>query len=438
MPPACLPPSLQRMAEAETERLRYLPQEVAREAAAARQRRSGAGECTQGWLLDTLDSADAAALGNGFSASMAEAEVADGCGGEGSDGQEEARTAAATCVPLLVGNPDSESLDADSVPCVPAETASRLTTPAAVKAFVHEFQRNKAAQREQLERGSITGPTADRMAREATATAAAAVAAGGSASGQAWLRGGSIDYGGCAIEWDTDLGEGRGTFVTGASSASSSTDAAEAAATPLPLSGHFIVCGAEESFAPFVSQLRKCGPSETPIVILHPTRPDVANSGGSGGSGVDGGGPIFFVEGSASDAASLRQAGASSARALVYLARAGAGVVCGWGCSVVSWRGGISFLCSCHVAACLQVTLLPPRVVAVPPRLLLQPTGRPQPTRNPVPTTKLPACPLPCPHCILQPGRCAALRAQEKERRRSAPPARRCWQMLRCVRVGTA
>lgn len=39
---------------------------------------------------------------------------------------------------------------------------------------------------------------------------------------------------------------------------------------------------------------------------------------------VEGRGPIYFVEGSASEAASLRQAGASTARALIYLARAGA------------------------------------------------------------------------------------------------------------------
>lgn len=38
---------------------------------------------------------------------------------------------------------DSDSLDADSVPCVPAELASRLTTPAAVKAFVAQYQKNK-------------------------------------------------------------------------------------------------------------------------------------------------------------------------------------------------------------------------------------------------------------------------------------------------------
>ena len=74
--------------------------------------------------------------------------------------------AALECVPLLVGNPDSESLDADSVPCVPPELASRLTTPAAVKAFVAEFQQNAAAQEEQLTRGSLMPGTAEAMAAD--------------------------------------------------------------------------------------------------------------------------------------------------------------------------------------------------------------------------------------------------------------------------------
>lgn len=44
---------------------------------------------------------------------------------------------------LTICPADSDSLDADSVPCVPAELASRLTTPAAVKAFVAQYQKNK-------------------------------------------------------------------------------------------------------------------------------------------------------------------------------------------------------------------------------------------------------------------------------------------------------
>ncbi len=49
----------------------------------------------------------------------------------------------------------------------------------------------------------------------------------------------------------------------------------------------------------------------------------------------EGKGPVYFVEGSASEAASLRQAGASTARALIYLARAGGQRVreCGMNCS---------------------------------------------------------------------------------------------------------
>jgi hypothetical protein len=237
------------------------------------------------------------------------------------------------CVPLLVGNPDSESLDADSVPCVPAELASRLTTPAAVKAFVQEFQQNKQAQREQLELGSLKLSTAQAMAAEATATVAAAAAAAAAAGAGAATTSGSgfgssavpapagssIDYGGCAVDWNSEGSRSMSGFT-----ASSSVAAGGSGATPpLQLSGHFIICGAEESFCTFVEHLRKCGPSETPIVVLHPTRPDVLCEDGSRLGACSSRGPIHFVEGSASEAASLRQAGASTARALIYLARAG-------------------------------------------------------------------------------------------------------------------
>lgn len=50
------------------------------------------------------------------------------------------------CVPLLVGNPDSESLDDDTVPCVPASVARQLQSPEHVRAFVQEFQQSSAAQ----------------------------------------------------------------------------------------------------------------------------------------------------------------------------------------------------------------------------------------------------------------------------------------------------
>ena len=344
--PPCHPnPSrrAQPMAAAEAERLASLPERLAREAAARE------AECAQVWEQAPAAPAAAAAVGAAAAhssssrsssrsstvatavavraaapASGSSSGCGDAAGGGGGAGHE-----ADACVPLMVGNPDSESLDADSVPYVPLDTASRLTSPAAVKAFVQLFQRSRSAQREQQQRGAVSGATADRLAAKALAEAAAAEAAGGGGARQA-----SLDYGSCAVDWSGGSGRLTGAGSGGFSAASASMD--DAAGGPPALAGHFIVCGAEESFAAFVAQLRKCGPPETPIVILHPTRPEVCDAanagngngngngnGGSSSSSGGGGGPVYYVEGSASEAASLRQAGASTARALVYLARAG-------------------------------------------------------------------------------------------------------------------
>ena len=321
-----------RLRETERERLLHLPQEVARAAEAAA---AAAEACQQsGWLLEAVE--------DPMEVPSAAAANAGGAG----DNSCEAALPVLECVPLLVGNPDSESLDADSVPCVPAELASRLTTPAAVKAFVQEFQQNKQAQREQLELGSLKLSTAQAMAAEATATAAAAAASAGAAAGTTSgsglgssavpaPAGGSIDYGGCAVDWNSEGSRSMSGFTSSSSVGTGSSGSG--AAPPLQLSGHFIICGAEESFCAFVEHLRKCGPSETPIVVLHPTRPDVLCEDGSRLGASSSCGPIHFVEGSASEAASLRQAGASTARALIYLARAG------------GWMGGQVGALECFV-----------------------------------------------------------------------------------------
>lgn len=39
------------------------------------------------------------------------------------------------------------------------------------------------------------------------------------------------------------------------------------------LEGHVIMCGAEESFLPFLEQLRKVEATETQVVLMHPARP---------------------------------------------------------------------------------------------------------------------------------------------------------------------
>lgn len=82
--------------------------------------------------------------------------------------------------------------------------------------------------------------------------------------------------------------------------------------------GHFILAGAEESFLPFARHLWKaCGDPETPICLLHPSRPlcfpddqdeDLQKS-------------IYWVSGSAADPQALAQAGAASAQALIFLAK---------------------------------------------------------------------------------------------------------------------
>ncbi len=480
-------------------------------------RATARADCERAWLLDSgvqpeprgerteqqpglASSANGGGGGGGDSAALQAAKAAAeaACADAGEDVDD-----AAACVPLLVGNPDSDSLDADSVPCVPAATARQLSTPAAVRFFMQEYRGSRQAQREQAERGALRSETANRMAAEATAAAAAlrrleseVLGSGAGDDGQ-----GSLDYGGCAIDWESDgRGSSYGSFTasTGGSSSNSggssrsgssgssissssgspngssnggasSVDAwgrsdAMAAITgyaeeparlepaapappprprPSELSGHFIVCGAEESFCSFVDHLRKCGPADTPIVVLHPTRPDVVCEDGDRlvGGGVAGPGsrptlqgPIYHVEGSASDAASLRQAGASTARALIYLARAGgAGSVA---CCVVAADHAammVSHHCVGDVKTC-QSSRDAPRLgtahvhvqrAATSGRMLACcgcVTGQPWLQRT--------RCQLAC-LLALQPGRCARPSPVAARWSRSAAPGRRCWRMRR-------
>lgn len=363
-----------RMMESELERLRYLPQELARAAeAAAGGGNDGEDSCgSEDWLLAEVDAEDSPGSGSSAEKSASACREEAGAfsdgeseGGEGGGGY--GAPSPPSCVPLMAGNPDSDSMDADSVPCVPPELASRLTTPAAVKAFVREFLQSDEAQQQQHEQGSINLGTAEAIAAEATATSAADAARinggrgssngsyGGGGSGQRAGRGAlagprkpaALDYGACFIDWSAEQGAGTGSFTTGGgfdgcatpNGLSTASNGGRGGDEEPPLSGHFIVCGAEESFCSFVAQLRRCGPADTPIVILHPTRPEVVceDTGRQLGVGSGcAGGPIFYVEGSASEAASLRQAGASTARALIYLARAGEqrGQLDGWRCTL--------------------------------------------------------------------------------------------------------
>jgi hypothetical protein len=203
-----------RLRGGEADRLKHLAEDLAQGAAegaaGASQRQQGRG---QGWLLETADASDggspaaAAGQGDGWAADV--------------DGEGLAAEPLPACVPLLVGNPDSDSLDADSVPCVPPELASRLTTPAAVQAFVQQYQISAAARREHQERGSIAPATAEALAAEATAAAAIAAARAAAGSNGRGGRGAlagqrtssTVDYGACSIDWSAEQGAGAGSFT---------------------------------------------------------------------------------------------------------------------------------------------------------------------------------------------------------------------------------
>lgn len=144
---------------------------------------------------------------------------------------------------------------------------------------------------------------------------------------------------------------------------------------------------------------------------------------------VEGRGPIYFVEGSASEAASLRQAGASTARALIYLARAGA--TWEWevgGHQGLSRKGGSRWICFTSrwvgpakwwLAPCLvtsSFTVRQRRPMTTPAFSLL-------PCRPPT------ACRSAAP--ALQHAQCARHRPPAAQLRRSAARVKQCWPMRR-------
>lgn len=106
---------------------------------------------------------------------------------------------------------------------------------------------------------------------------------------------------------------------------------APAASGGIPLSNHFIISGSEEGFPTLIEYLGRCMPQgqSATVVILHPTPPRgitlgisrVGNNNKNNSMGGSLGGPVIHVTGSPADSASLRAAGASTARAVVYLAR---------------------------------------------------------------------------------------------------------------------
>jgi voltage-gated potassium channel Kch len=109
---------------------------------------------------------------------------------------------------------------------------------------------------------------------------------------------------------------------------------APAASGGIPLSNHFIISGSEEGFPTLIEYLGRCMPrgQSATVVILHPAPPrgvtlgisrlgNNSNSNSKNNRGGSLGGPVIHVTGSPADSASLRAAGASTARAVIYLAR---------------------------------------------------------------------------------------------------------------------
>ncbi|GAB4817363.1 hypothetical protein N2152v2_004409 [Parachlorella kessleri] len=346
---------------------------------------------------------------------------------------------AAGCVPVWLGSPDSDSVDPDTVPCVPPSVAKQLHTAEEVEAFLERYRHSSSARRQQRREGHLDDATAQRVADSAQASlwgasidglpeasrlsyderegspggpppraagqqaqqaqqwppgASMQDAGGGGGSGRPgspgwgpaglasgdrddwWSVGssdGSSSSSGSSFNGSSSgtsdvrdgsslappaaavVGESRGSIGGGTGGTSSSegswsrgsdgrptknssnssssssspprpgstlparpaddglcsVDWEDEGGDPIPLQDHFIVCGNEESFCTFVSYLRQCcGPRDVPVVVLHPHRPDSLCEA-----------EPRLGPGSPADAASLRAAGASRAKALVFLAK---------------------------------------------------------------------------------------------------------------------
>jgi voltage-gated potassium channel Kch len=168
-----------------------------------------------------------------------------------------------SCQQIYEGLPTTESIDIDDIPCIP-KYLSETMAPTDGSAFYKRYRQDDDAVQEQVERGYLSEETAVRLAGEA-----------------------------------------------GIASASSQTDTAE-----VRYQGHFILCGHSESFVQFMRYLRAAEPSKTvEIVILAEEKPEdftIAQEKY---------GPVDFIMGSPTHASSLRQAGAQTARALIFLTK---------------------------------------------------------------------------------------------------------------------
>lgn len=184
--------------------------------------------------------------------------------------QEDYRALGLDCMPLIYGNPDSESIEADDMPCVPWDLWEKYQ-----KQTSSENLRNLNAKLGNNIPASDSSPLLQNFSNGISNTEDSQPSLETQFSSQ-------------------PEGLGRNT----------------------QFSGHFIVCGHGGSIIPFLSFLRTAEPdSSVPIVILAPVMPsdfDAANEVL---------GPLYYISGSPSETSTLRAAGAATARALVFLAR---------------------------------------------------------------------------------------------------------------------
>ena len=204
------------------------------------------------------------------------------------EGKSEEEEMPGSCVPVLWANFESDSIDPDTVPCVPPDIASSLRSEEDVRQFMYRFENSPRAKSEQASAGALQESTAQ------------------------------------AIVSSIRISNSTTTSSTPSSTTSSSTGGGYRDNLMSPISSnsgahfknHYILCGHAGSIVPFMDYLRVSEASRsTPIVVLAPHPPadfDEAQRKH---------GPIVFVPGSPAEASSLREAGAPTAKALVFLAR---------------------------------------------------------------------------------------------------------------------
>jgi len=178
------------------------------------------------------------------------------------------------CVPIYYGIPESESVDMsdDNMPCIPKNQADNLKSLDNLRLFYSEYRKDLEAREEQAMYGRLSNWTSRRLAARA------------------------------GLKDNLSL--------------PSNSEGKKQDVGAFSLQGHYIICGHAGSFLQFMQYLRAADPSkDTIIVVLAPERPsdlEIAKQLF---------GPIVFVKGSPTHAHSLRQAGAATARALIFLTK---------------------------------------------------------------------------------------------------------------------